>query len=228
MTAHLNFAPWRTVARSSVPSSSAATTCSPWPTGGSTGTAGDGHVLLVAGEAGLGKTRLLGAIERRASGRGLPDRARRDLSRRSPGPGCGPHRPVARARSGSPIWRRWANASRERLGEGTAAEADPGRRPSAARPGRRRPARGASPSSRPARRPARARGPALGRRPDARDPRGVRSPDRPAADAGRRHVPQRRALPARPHARVARPAARRSAAPRKSACAGCRSRRRRR
>src|SRR5689334_17823344 len=33
--------------------------------------AGRGHMLLVAGEAGLGKTRLLHSVERRAEGRGF-------------------------------------------------------------------------------------------------------------------------------------------------------------
>lgn len=32
---------------------------------------GDGHLLLLAGEAGIGKTRLLGVIERRAAAMGF-------------------------------------------------------------------------------------------------------------------------------------------------------------
>ena len=48
------------------------TTCSSSPIGGSTtSSAGRGQFLLLAGEAGIGKTRLLAAIRRKAEARGL-------------------------------------------------------------------------------------------------------------------------------------------------------------
>ena len=87
---------------------------------------GDGHLLLVAGEAGLGKTRLLGAIERRASAAGF----RTVRAGTYPGDLQVPAAiliDLSRALQRQPDLAALGERLAKRLGEGTASEADPGR-----------------------------------------------------------------------------------------------------
>ncbi len=206
---------------SSAPSSSAVTPCSTWRTAGSTRSlGGTGRFLLLAGEAGVGKTRLLGAIERRATAAGfatvrggaypsdihVAGAILIDLARsiqRQPA-FCGARREIG-------------GAARRRRGRGRARSGAP---TSSARPRRRGDARRDRQlvADR-----AVIRGHPLERRPDPRGPRGDRPPR--ARDPAPRHrdLPQRRTLPAGTDPGVAIThgrAARRGGAPRRQAQPG--------
>ena len=135
---------------------------------------GRGRLVLVAGEAGIGKTALVRAFCERAAPRCACCAGACDALL---------HAAAARAvRSTSPT--RPAASSRRSCARRRA-------------PGRAR--RGArARAARPAARRRRARGPALGRRGDARRRAPARAPDRGAAGARARHLPRRRARPRHP------------------------------
>ena len=166
--------------------------------------AGRGHVLFLAGEAGVGKTRLLGSIERLAAASGFGSRAAARIRATSRFPG------LSSSSSPAPMRRSDALAALRRADRGAPRQARRGARGRCASPSaaahprhRRRPrGRGVGADAR------RARGPPPGGRPDARGPRDRRATDHRGAAADRGDIPQRRALPTGADARLAGSAAR--------------------